>query len=333
MIRNPKISIIIPVYNAKMYIIQCILSISKQEYNNFEVILVDDGSKDGSSKICDDWAEKDHRFKVIHQTNLGVSIARNVGIDNSTGDYIVFVDADDFLLPCALKSLYDNMVQTKTQLVCGSYQMQKTRNRLKVITYQDAVYKENEFDENFVYILRDIANAPWGKLFDAQIIRKRNIRFPERVKYGEDSVFLIRYCRYIDSLSICSDILYNYNFTDSNSAMKKFYPTLYQYFYLALEEKEKFFEEREKLDLYNSIRSDEEQYYFERCLRHYILRAKYSVAKSLIASAASTLLHNDASCKYQKYVAEKDWGGLIRNWKKENWQEVFINSIKSIMNI
>lgn len=332
-IKLPKISVIIPIYNAKRYINRCINSICIQDYPNIEVIIIDDGSKDGSSEICDKYADSDNRIKIIHQTNLGVSIARNNGINNCSGDYLVFVDADDFLFPGAISHLYNNMTQTNSELVCGSYVMEKTRKRKKIISYQDKVYKDNDYDDNFIDILRKISNAPWGKLFDTEIIRKNHINFPEKIPYAEDTTFLIRYCKCISSLSVCGEILYNYNYIDYNSAVNKFYPDLYQYFDLVLKEKDKFFIERGKYNIYASKRIDDEEYYYEWCLKHYILHTKGENLKSLIAKATSVLLSSNASNKYQKYILDQDWDTIIKKWKKEHWKEIFTFNLKRFMKI
>lgn len=329
----PKISIIIPVYNAETYIDKCIVSVINQNYDNIELILVDDGSKDNSIKVCTTYATRDKRIKLIHQENLGVSAARNNGIKNSMGDFIVFVDADDYLLPCAITNLYNNMLQTRCELVCGSYQMKKTRNRVEVISYHKAVYKNKDYIENLIDILNKVANAPWGKLFNAEIIRQNHIVFPEGIPYAEDTIFLLRYCRYISSLSICSEILYNYNFTDSNSAMKKFYPDLYRYFSLVLKEKENFFSEKKEEKLYASIRPYEEEYYFEWCSKHYILHTKGDNLKSLITNAALTLLCNGASGKYKKYILDQNLDIFIKKWKKEHWKEILTYNLKKLMKI
>lgn len=329
----PKVSVIIPIYNAKRDLEQCIKSIREQDYPHIELIIIDDGSRDGSSEICDKYANSDNRIKVLHQANLGVSVARNNGINNSTGDYIVFVDADDFLLPGAITYLYNNMRQTECELVCGSYQMQKTRNRIKEICYHDVIYKDEEYDNNFINITRNVANAPWAKLFDAEIIRKNGIRFPEKIPYAEDTIFLIRYCKCINSLSLCSGIIYNYNFINYNSAVNKFYPDLYQYFYLVLKEKECFFSERGEKALYDSIRLEEEKYYFKWCMKHYILHAKGDALQSLIANAAFTLLGNETSNEYQAYILKQDWDSLIKKWKKEHWKEILTNNLKKIVKI
>ncbi len=94
---NPFFSIIIPVYKAERFIDQCIKSILSQSYTNYELFLVDDGSPDSCPAVCDSWAEKDSRIKVFHQVNKGVSAARNLGINYATGDYIIFVDSDDYV--------------------------------------------------------------------------------------------------------------------------------------------------------------------------------------------------------------------------------------------
>ena len=101
-----KISIIIPVYQVEKYIKRCLDSILSQTYSNLEIILIDDGSRDMSGKICDEYAIKDSRIKVIHQDNAGVSVARNKGLDICTGDYVTFVDSDDFLEPL----MYEKMI-------------------------------------------------------------------------------------------------------------------------------------------------------------------------------------------------------------------------------
>ena len=102
-----KISIIIPVYQVEKYIKRCLDSILSQTYSNLEIILIDDGSRDMSGKICDEYTIKDSRIKVIHQDNAGVSVARNKGLDICTGDYVTFVDSDDFLEPL----MYEKMME------------------------------------------------------------------------------------------------------------------------------------------------------------------------------------------------------------------------------
>ena len=106
---EPLVSVIVPIYNSGKYLDKCIDSIVNQTYKNLEIILVDDGSTDNAPEICDEWAKKDERIKVIHQENGGVSKARNVGLDNVTGEYISFVDSDDYVVRNYIDFLYYNL--------------------------------------------------------------------------------------------------------------------------------------------------------------------------------------------------------------------------------
>ena len=116
------ISVIIPVYNVQAYLVRCVDSVINQSYDNLEIILVDDGSSDNSSQICDELALKDRRIKVIHKTNGGLSDARNVGLEKSVGDYILFVDSDDFIHQEMVEKMYGIIQKNETDIVvCGIY--------------------------------------------------------------------------------------------------------------------------------------------------------------------------------------------------------------------
>ena len=114
-----KFSVVVPCYNVERYLPQCIESLCKQTLVDIEIILVDDGSPDNSGKICDEWAEKDDRIKVIHKANGGVSAARNDGMAAATGEYIIFCDSDDWLPENALESLYNEGKRTNADVVIG----------------------------------------------------------------------------------------------------------------------------------------------------------------------------------------------------------------------
>ena len=113
---HEKISIVVPVYQASQYLNDCLDSLAKQTYKNIEVILVDDGSQDESGNICDYIVDKDHRFKVVHQENQGVSTARNNGLKICTGEYIMFVDSDDWLEPCCCESALKKIHESKSDI-------------------------------------------------------------------------------------------------------------------------------------------------------------------------------------------------------------------------
>ena len=115
---KPLISIIVPIYNVEAYLKRCVVSIQNQTYPNIEIILVDDGSPDKSGKLCDELAAKDERIKVIHKPNGGLSDARNAGIDLAQGEFLSFIDSDDYIHPQMMELLYQNLVEAKADLSC-----------------------------------------------------------------------------------------------------------------------------------------------------------------------------------------------------------------------
>ncbi len=123
------ISVIVPVYNTEKYIEKCVMSILNQTYKNLEIILIDDGSTDNSPQICDSLAEKDNRITVIHQPNGGVSSARNIGLDNTHGDYITFVNSDDYIAPNMIEFLSENIGDTNIAM-CGYTSVDEKRQSL-----------------------------------------------------------------------------------------------------------------------------------------------------------------------------------------------------------
>jgi len=142
-INNPLISIIIPVYNAKEYLRRCLDSILRQNYTNIEVLLIDDGSSDGSEAICDEYALLDKRIKVIHQKNTGVSAARNVGLDLAKGDYISFVDSDDWIENDLLETLLNISKESGSYIVVSNYtRNNKTSNKTNKDSYTNIIGDE-----------------------------------------------------------------------------------------------------------------------------------------------------------------------------------------------
>lgn len=259
---DEKVSVIIPVYNAISYIDRCIESILNQTYDQIEIIVIDDGSNDGSGEKLDRIAKINGIIHVIHQENSGVSIARNRGINKAIGKYIMFVDVDDIVPENAVNSLVEN---SKYDLVCGSY-LQNSNNKKKVI-YEKKIYNGN----NMINILSYVANAPWGKLYKREVIMKNNIVFPEKIPYGEDSIFLIRYITYAKNLIVIDKVVYDYSVGNLNSAMNKYYEDLYKYLYAALDEKKKYYKEK-NIEFEDS---NDRNTYFNMCLSHYIKHGCY----------------------------------------------------------
>lgn len=170
-----KISIIVPIYNTKKYIDRVVNCLINQTYHNLEIILVDDGSTDGSSMLCDKCKKKDNRIKVIHQKNSGVSVARNVGLKHATGEYIGFVDSDDYISLNMYETLYNNLINTNSDISVCNYLTFKdnlpefdNESNIKIYDGMDAL-KDIISDG-------DITNFLWNKLFKREIFK--NISFP-----------------------------------------------------------------------------------------------------------------------------------------------------------
>ena len=181
------ISVIVPVYNCKEYLNKCIESILGQTYPHLQLILVDDGSTDGSGDICDTYS-KDPRIFVQHQINGGVSKARNTGLDIATGDWLMFVDSDDYVERDYCQRMLDASVKCHVDAVIAhpfvNYQPEVykyTPEQIEQLKQACLAYDETRFDYNI--------DAPWGKLFRRTLIEKYSIRFPEDLSRSEDAYF------------------------------------------------------------------------------------------------------------------------------------------------
>lgn len=180
-----EISIIVPVYQVEKYIRQCIDSILAQTFTDFELIIVDDGSKDNSGKICDEYAEKDKRIRVIHKENDGLSGARNKGLDNASGNYFMFVDGDDYISPDMAECLYKKISEAKADIAACNYRYIfedgkkdfSTENKAEVINANEIFYnRKNERNYGFWTVA-------WNKLYKREKFKSLRFRFG---KYHED---------------------------------------------------------------------------------------------------------------------------------------------------
>jgi len=185
---NPKYSIIVPVYNTELYLRQCIESVLAQSYSNWELILVDDGSTDSSGSISSEYAEKDNRILVRHLKNGGPSKARNYGLNLATGEYILFLDSDDYFPENTLNVITESVQKTSAHIICGSFSILQNGNLCqKSINYKDRVISNDAF---LCDILKgNIPAAVWGKTYHKDAIGQ--IRFNEKLDMGEDFIFNI----------------------------------------------------------------------------------------------------------------------------------------------
>lgn len=187
------VSIVIPVYNKEEYIEECFEAIAKQTYTNYEAVIIDDGSTDNSPAICDAMTEKYPWARVIHIKNGGVSSARNLGIKESKGEWICFVDVDDYPLP----DMLDKMVKEDAALVvCNWSDENKTHCSNKFTTSRKVCTMRN--DDTLLLCTPDFFKTIWNKLFRADIIKGNNIWYEEEICHAEDSMFAIDYYSSLD---------------------------------------------------------------------------------------------------------------------------------------
>ena len=217
------LSIVVPVFNSEIYLEETLKSLSSQNYDNFEVLLVDDGSTDNSSNICDRFASEDKRFRVIHKQNEGVSVARNEGIQYAKGDIITFLDSDDWVEPSYCATICENIgcndlliFQTCKHFTDGIQQIIKPRT--------GSYTEKNEIEQALDTVYSKYSNQlgwPWNKVYRRDRIVNNDIYFPEDISLFEDQVFVLRYMKYVQKMTIISDVLHHYRVLDNSLTSKK----------------------------------------------------------------------------------------------------------------
>lgn len=217
-----KITIIVPVYNVEKYICRCIESLIKQTYTNIEIILVDDGSIDKSAAICNKFAVKDNRIKVICKQNTGVSDTRNVGLTASTGKYITFVDGDDFLPLDAVEKLYNALLKNNTDMVCGCWCKISAKGTFQN-HHPSAVISTKSKDSLMPIMDYEEIKGPVAKIFKTDIIKANDIIFPEDIKISEDTIFVYQYLQRCKDIYFLDENVYYYNRLSIGSATTKYY--------------------------------------------------------------------------------------------------------------
>jgi glycosyltransferase involved in cell wall biosynthesis len=225
--RNELISIIVPIYNSQQYLQRCITSLVAQSYKNIEIILVDDGSHDNSLKICETNAFIDKRIKVVCKENGGAASARNKGIEVSQGEYIVFVDSDDWIYQNAIEVLYIGLKSTQSDLTTAGVLAKNIREHKYSLATKSIDLKKNVKEKKIFDYLKNLCSfLPVGKIYKNSIIKGNNIFFTPHMKIGEDTVFVRTYLKYCSKISTLHDIVYFYDKTNEQSATHKFYPQI-----------------------------------------------------------------------------------------------------------
>ena len=253
-----RISIIIPIYNSEKYLEDCLLSVCEQTFTDFEAILVDDGSKDRSGEICDEFAKRDSRFRVIHKKNEGVSMARNTGLDEAKGEWVAFVDSDDKVKSDYLFSL-NKLAINKTQIVVCDL-----RCREKKI-----VVSKEISNEDFVRHPALSAWGPWNKLFLLDIIKKNHIRFPVDITTMEDNIFVWSYLLHCTYLSISNKNYYDYK--RRNGSLVRSVHRMEEIYRLCLAIVPIYNQLLIKFSLSQQIIRDYDRYLFVSCLKRLLI--------------------------------------------------------------
>jgi len=235
-----KISIIVPVYQVDKYLRRCLDSIVNQTYKNLEIILVEDGSSDNSPAICEEYAQKDGRIIVIHQHNQGVSVARNTGLDMVTGDYIGFVDSDDWVELDMYEKLYKAIIENEADIsIAGCYwetQRERAERPVDFVKY----HSPTTMLEGTIFGKNIAISAVWSKLYRKKLFEIT--RFVPNV-YSEDNICMVDLFGKSPKLAFVQDCCYHYNKMNDTSVTIKPTPCMeYGYFlfiskYLGLEEK------------------------------------------------------------------------------------------------
>jgi glycosyltransferase involved in cell wall biosynthesis len=244
-VKEPLISIIVPVYNAQEYLSKCIESILNQTMEDFELILVNDGSKDKSPEICDEYSLKDSRIKVIHKKNEGVSIARNTGINISKGTYIVFSDSDDYVDDDWCYEMYKEIINNN-MVMCGItiHNIRKNKNiinKLNVTSSENiSRIKKKDF---FILYQKQLISSPCNKMYITKIIKDNDVRFKENLTLGEDLLFNLEYLKFMDEdIIVVNKPLYNYILTDKESLDNRYYENLFEIYNMQYSELYSFME-------------------------------------------------------------------------------------------
>lgn len=297
------VSIIIPVYQKVQYIEKCIHSLINQNYKNIEILLIDDGSTDGSEVICDKLAEEYNFIRTIHQNNRGVSSARNKGIKNATGEYILFLDCDDFIENDILYRLIKLIEETKTDICIFDFiYFNEKRHDIITTSFKSDIYSKRDIVEYFWAIFeKRISHNVGNKIYKSKIIKDNNILFNEEYSIFEDILFFLEYLNNVNKIYYLNEPLYYYYSHDSGSLRTSYKKKFFKAHIDVYNQIEKF--------LNNNLKFDQ---YSEKFYKNYM----YGISEALINECS-----NDNKDKLNKVIDD------IVNDTKVKKSKMYINSL------
>ena len=212
---TPNISIIVPAYNTEKSFQRCLDSITGQSFRDYEVLIIDDGSIDATGTIADEYASRDSRIKVLHKQNGGVAAARQDGIDHVSGEYTLFVDSDDYILPNTLQELYYAATSQKADLVIFDFNLIRN-NKVEYWNQQPTSLKWEHLLGDMFYLC-----PLWNKLIRTACFRDQGVRFVEGINAGEDHLFILKIlaCNPLIRTAYVGKALYQYDLTQNSSSI------------------------------------------------------------------------------------------------------------------
>ena len=216
--KKPTISVIVPVYKAEKYLARCVDSVLSQTFTDFELLLIDDGSPDNSGLICDEYAKKDSRVHVFHKENGGVSSARNLGLEKAAGEWIVFIDADDWILPNTFSECMDKC--DGSDMLRFGYTSVYDENGSVTIDKLPEVLSVQEFLG--LVVKRRTAVAVWGAIFRREVFLSNGIFFDTTLRMGEDWLVLVNVILHSKKVNFLQLPLYQYNKYNEGGCVNNF---------------------------------------------------------------------------------------------------------------
>lgn len=248
-----KVSVVIPVYNAEKFLVRCLDSIIRQNFKDIEIILVNDGSNDNSLRICNEYSKKDKRIIVIDKINEGPSIARNKGVLNAKGEYIMFVDSDDWIESNMIANMHKKITEEKSDICISNYYRNYSDKEIECnLNFDEININKNEIKEKLIFQLIGRESfgsidqilgfgAPWGKLFSINILMKYKILFNEELLIGEDLLFNIEALSKANTVTIDKNNYYHY-WDNELSIMRRYKKNYWEIYRKLIKSIEKFIE-------------------------------------------------------------------------------------------
>jgi len=314
-----KLTIVVPIYNAAKYLARCLNSLLCQNAKDYELLLVDDGSKDDSGKICDEYATKYEHIKVFHKENGGVSSARNLGIDEAQGEYITFIDADDFVGLNYFTTVFDYIDNKNTDLFVFNLFRERLDGRFvsKKLPIENGSYEKVELLYEYSIGFNSFINCSSTKILKTKILKENNIKFKSQMHICEDINFTLDYLERIKTFTINREALYFYARNGGSATQKRKMEYLKDYNYIFL----KSLKILEKSNADKEIIDGVHELYLRKIfLNLYNLLTqkikKEKIRKELIETELCNIL---LQYNFNKKLSNKLLKGKLSSFVKENW--------------